>query len=109
MRLLIGGTALALVGLSLGVRARRRTAEPPRYRPRTIGLMAVTGVSLAAYQPLFFLGTERNGVAVGTVVALGSAPVLAGLLEWALTRRLPSITWIGATVLALSGGALDRK
>src|SRR3546814_9292734 len=74
MRLLIGGTALALVGLSLGVRAWRRTAEPPRYRPRTIGLMAVTGVSLAAYQPLFFLGTERNGVAVGTVVALGSAP-----------------------------------
>lgn len=106
MRLLIGGTALALVGLSVGVRARRRTPQPPRYTARAIGLMAVTGVSLAAYQPLFFLGTERNGVAVGTVVALGSAPVLAGLLEWALTRRLPSITWIGATILALGGVAL---
>jgi DME family drug/metabolite transporter len=106
MRLLVGGTALALVGLSLGVRSRRRSVSPPPYTPRAVGLMALTGVSLAAYQPLFFLGTERNGVAVGTVVALGSAPVLAGLLEWALTRRLPSVTWIGATVLALGGVAL---
>ncbi|MGP3534825.1 DMT family transporter [Microbacterium sp. RD1] len=102
MRLLIGGTALAVVGLSAGLRARRR-AGAPRWNARALGLMALTGVSLAVYQPLFFLGTERNGVAVGTVVALGSAPVIAGLLEWALTRRLPRATWIVATALALAG------
>jgi len=55
------------------------------------------------YQPLFFLGTARNGVAVGTVVALGSAPILAGLLEWGLTRRVPSPTWMLATGLATIG------
>ncbi len=60
----------------------------------------------AIYQPLFFLGTERNGVAVGTVVALGSAPILAGLLEWALTRRIPSATWMLATALATVGVVL---
>lgn len=69
-------------------------------------LMALTGVCLAVYQPLFFLGTERNGVAVSTVIALGSAPVLAGLLEWGLTRRRPSGTWIGATALATLGVVL---
>jgi drug/metabolite transporter, DME family len=107
MRLAIGGTALALVGLAWGARMRRRaTTPPPRLTPRALGLMALTGVCLAVYQPLFFLGTERNGVAVGTVVALGSAPVIAGLIEWALTRRLPSATWIGATLLALGGVAL---
>jgi drug/metabolite transporter, DME family len=106
MRLAIGGTALALIGLGIGARVRRRTAGAPRPTGRSLALMAVTGISLAVYQPLFFLGTERNGVAVGTVVALGSAPVIAGVIEWGLTRRLPSTTWIGATVLSLVGVAL---
>ena len=68
--------------------------------------MVLTGVCLAIYQPLFFLGTSLNGVAVGTVVALGSAPILAGLLEWALTRRMPTPTWMGATALATLGVVL---
>ena len=73
---------------------------------RPLALMALTGFCLALYQPLFFLGTERNGVAVGTVVALGSAPILAGLLEWGLTRRVPSGTWMMATALATVGVVL---
>lgn len=68
--------------------------------------MVLTGACLALYQPLFFLGTARNGVAVGTVVALGSAPILAGLLEWALTRRTPTPTWMAATALATLGVVL---
>jgi drug/metabolite transporter, DME family len=107
MRLVVGGTALAAVGLGWGARVRRRAAvTPPRLDRRAFALMAVTGVCLAAYQPLFFVGTERNGVAVGTVVALGSAPVIAGLIEWALTRRSPSGAWFTATALALGGVAL---
>jgi DME family drug/metabolite transporter len=107
MRLVIGGTGLALCGFLLARRHRRRTGAPARRPgPRDLGLMALTGVCLAAYQPLFFLGTQRNGVAVGTVIALGSAPVLAGLLEWALTRRVPSAIWMLATALATVGVVL---
>ncbi len=108
VRLVVGGTALAAVGLGLGARARRRSpgaVRPPLDR-RALGLMALTGVCLAAYQPLFFVGTARNGVAVGTVIALGSAPVLAGLLEWALTRRRPTTSWVGATAVATIGVAV---
>ncbi|MFX8585735.1 hypothetical protein ABTM35_19680, partial [Acinetobacter baumannii] len=83
MRLLVGGTVLAVAGFALAARARaRRGIRNPRLARRAVLLMVVTGVCLAGYQPLFFLGTSRNGVAIGTVVALGSAPVLAGLLEW---------------------------
>lgn len=105
MRLVVGGTALALIGFVLA-RRRTRTTPNPRLTPRALGLMATTGICLAAYQPLFFLGAERNGVAVGTVIALGSAPVLAGLLEWLLTRRAPSVTWLLATALATIGVVL---
>lgn len=108
VRLVVGGTALAVIGLGLGTRARRRSpgaVRPPLDR-RALGLMALTGICLAAYQPLFFVGTARNGVAVGTVIALGSAPVLAGLLEWALTRRRPTTSWVGATAVATIGVAV---
>lgn len=108
MRMVIGGTGLALLAFTLAARHARR--HPSRERPvlglRPLLLMALTGFCLAVYQPLFFLGTARNGVAVSTVIALGSAPVLAGLLEWALTRRLPSPTWMGATGLATVGVVL---
>lgn len=107
VRLAIGGTGLAAAGFLLARRHRRRTgAAPRRATARDLLLMATTGVCLAAYQPLFFLGTQRNGVAVGTVIALGSAPVLAGLLEWALTRRIPSRIWMLATLLATVGVVL---
>lgn len=109
VRMVVGGTALALVAFGLAARhARRRPAADtrPHLGVRSLGLMAITGVCLAVYQPLFFLGTSLNGVAVGTVVALGSAPVLAGLLEWALTRRVPTATWLGATALATVGVGL---
>lgn len=104
VRLVLGGTGLAAIAFLLARRhARGRTTPNPRPGIRPVLLMVLTGVCLATYQPLFFLGTERNGVAVGTVIALGSAPILAGLLEWALTRRTPSATWIAATGLATAG------
>lgn len=107
VRLVIGGTVLAGVSALLARRhARTRATPSPRAGRRAVLLMAATAVCLAVYQPLFFLGTARNGVAVGTVVALGSAPVLAGVLEWLLTRRRPSGIWLGATALATAGVVL---
>lgn len=109
MRMVIGGAGLAIIAFALAAR-HARTRAPGTTRPRLTArpatLMVLTGASLALYQPLFFLGTTRNGVAVGTVIALGSAPILAGLLEWALTRRLPSALWIMATAMATAGVVL---
>lgn len=108
VRLVLGGTGLAAIAFLLARRARRRGTVPPRPRlsASPLVLMGLTGLCLALYQPLFFLGTARNGVAVGTVIALGSAPILAGVLEWTLTRRRPSGAWLLATALATVGVAL---
>jgi DME family drug/metabolite transporter len=78
MRMVIGGTGLAVLAFLLARRhARRQPATSLTLRAlsrakgdiRPLSLMVLTGACLAIYQPLFFLGTERNGVAVGTVVA----------------------------------------
>lgn len=63
----------------------------------------VSGVAVAGYQGLFFVGVERTGVAVGTLVSLGLAPLLAGLLGWAMREGAPGWSWAVMTAFAVVG------
>ena len=103
-RIVLGGALLAaLLGVETA-RAPRRAARRPRVSTVLLVLLGAAGV--AAYQPAFFTGTAENGVAVGTIVALGSAPAFTGLLEWLLLRSAPSPRWFVSTVLAAAGVVL---
>lgn len=98
IRLLIGGAALLLLAL-----ARRVLPSPTRW-PRRPTLAAAAGI--AAYQVCFFGGVAATGVAVGTVVALGSAPIFAGLLGLRFHGERPDRRWLLATALAVAGCGL---
>ncbi len=65
--------------------------------------VALGGICIATYQIFFFAGVARTGVAIGTMVAIGSAPIIAGLLDWLVQKERPSHKWVGATILAISG------
>jgi DME family drug/metabolite transporter len=95
-RILVGGGLLVLVALLTN---GGLTALPKR------PLLLAAG-AVATYQLSFFAAVHDTGVAVGTIVALGSAPALAGGIEWAIERRAPSRAWAGATALACAGVAL---
>lgn len=97
-RLVVGGLALILL-----VRARGGLTNIRSFPPRPT-LIAAMGV--AAYQLCFFAGVSRTGVAVGTIVGIGSAPVMAGLLEWMVYGQRPGRRWMLATTLALIGCVL---
>ena len=101
-RIAVGGALLVLVALRL-----RGSGPAPwsiaRSHPRWV-LAAAAGV--AVYQAAFFAAVADTGVAVGTIVALGSAPALAGALEAALHGRRPSSRWAAATAVASAGVAL---
>ncbi|MCT9931998.1 DMT family transporter [Planotetraspora sp. A-T 1434] len=119
-RLVIGGAVLAVVA----VLARSRTAKPQmgvgaresvhdhgdggRGRRRVIItiVLVVGAVAVAAYQLCFFAAVGRTGVAIGTVVAIGSGPVFTGLLSWLTDQRPPSRRWALATAAAIAGCAL---
>lgn len=94
VRLVVGGLALlALVGVRQAeVRALWRTPA---------GLLA--GLCTGLYQVCFFAGVEQAGVAVGTLVAIGSGPVLTGLLAVRLLGERPGRSWLAATGLCLAG------
>lgn len=69
-------------------------------RRPVIWLMAV---GVAGYQAFFFVGVQLTGVATGTLVALGSAPFVAGLLGWFVGEGAPGWLWAGATAVAILG------
>lgn len=94
-----GGLILALIGLVAWL--RREGVRWPRPTVK-IGWVLLGGVSIMAFQATFFAGTRANGVAVGTVIALGSSPLFAGLFEW-LGGVRPSRRWLVATLLAVVG------
>jgi DME family drug/metabolite transporter len=98
LRLVIAGAALIPYALS-----RRALPSSQRWPLFPTGVAAV---SMAAYQPLFFGAVATTGVAVGTIVAIGSAPIIAGMLSWVVSRERPNTRWGIATALAVLGTAL---
>ena len=63
-------------------------------------------LATAVYQAAFFSAVSLAGVAVGTVVALGSAPVFTGLLARVAVGERPEPRWGLATGLAVIGCTL---
>jgi len=96
-RIACGGALLVLFALAV------RGAAGPRWARGPV-LAGAAGV--AAYQASFFAAVSDTGVAVGTIVALGSAPALTGALEWAVHGSRPPARWAAATALASAGVAL---
>ncbi len=101
-RIALGGALLvAVAALAHG---SLRAGAPGRRWARGPVLAGAAGV--AVYQVSFFAAVADTGVAVGTIVALGSAPTLTGALEWAVDGRRPERRWAAATALACAGVAL---
>jgi DME family drug/metabolite transporter len=96
-RLVIGGLALLAVVPRLG---GRRSAVLAAWRT-PVGLLA--GVMTAVYQLAFFAGVSLAGVALGTLITIGSGPILVGLLSWAFLRERPTGAWWTSTLVCITG------
>jgi len=94
VRIAIGGAVLVLVALGRGTLRGTSWARLPT-------LTAVCAVAL--YQLAFFEGVARAGVAAGTLVAIGSAPVFAGVAAWLALRERPTARWAAATFVGIAG------
>lgn len=65
----------------------------------------LAGAAIAVYNLAFFAGVRLAGVAVGTMVGIGSGPLFAGALQALITRRAPVGLWWLGTALGIGGGA----
>ena len=99
-RITIGSVVLWIVVLA----NRRRDALPSSAALRSMrSLLAIGGLGVAIYTPLFFVAVDRAGVAIGTVVAIASGPFFAAGLDWVFRRVRPTAVWLRGTVVTVFG------
>ena len=101
----VGAAGLAAGGLLLLLTSRgapKMLAACTRAQRWLLGLGAL---AVAGYPLTFYPAVARTGVAVATVIAIGSAPVFAGLLAWATGQGRPGARWAAATAAAVLGCA----
>jgi len=60
-------------------------------------------ICISLFQLLFFSSVRLTGVAIASVVAIGSAPVFSGLIEWIFLKMRPTKVWGISTSLAIIG------
>ena len=93
-RMLCTGVLLVVVAVTAGHRAGIFLAV--RHGPTWLA-----GVAQASFNLCFLAAVSEAGVAVGTLVAIGAAPLVTGLM----TRHVTG-TWMVATTVAVAGLAL---
>jgi DME family drug/metabolite transporter len=99
IRFIVGAIALYAI-TALAHKPLVTTVSLPLY------IWIIAGFGQAMYGATFFAAVHETGVAVGTVVALGSAPILTGVLSAVLFRSLPTRRWMLATAVAIAGMSL---
>ncbi|MEV5983362.1 DMT family transporter [Streptomyces sp. NPDC052114] len=104
--LAIGSAAMGIGGLLQALVAGGRIVrERPRLRAQWPTVL-VGGAGVALYPLAFYTSMHLAGVAVGTVVSLGSAPPASALIERIADGRRLSRRWAAGAALGLAGTVL---
>ena len=104
--LAIGAVAMGFGGLLQAAIAARpmtafRTSLQKQWRTVALGALAV-----AAYPLAFYSSMHLAGVAVGTVVSIGSAPLASAVIERVVDKRPFTGRWVAGALLGVAGAAL---
>lgn len=68
--------------------------------------VALGSVAVATYPLAFYSSMHLAGVAVGTVVSIGSAPLASAVIERIMDKRRFTGRWAVGALLGLAGAAL---
>jgi len=82
------------------------TKNPPKWTGWPVARLLSAAAGLLCCQLCYFAAVKSVGVAVGTVVVVGSSPIMVGFLGMIILKEQPSKAWFGATCMAIVGLAL---
>ncbi|NBB91172.1 MAG: EamA family transporter [Spirochaetes bacterium] len=95
VRVGLGGAVLLICGAAMGEFARPRKYLHP--------VFLLLGLAQAMFNFSYFTGLQMAGVAIGTMIAVGSVPIFSGLFGILLNREPAGARWYGATGMAVVG------
>lgn len=104
--LAIGAVAMGFGGLlqaAVAVRPMMAFSASLRKQWRTVALGAL---AVAAYPLAFYSSMHLAGVAIGTVVSIGSAPLASAVIERVVDKRPFTGRWLAGAVLGVIGAVL---
>ena len=97
LRLLIGGAALCIAGRAVLFR------DLKRLRRHNFSMILLGGLTVAAYQLGFFWATETTGVALATVVTIGTSPLVSRMIGSLRRRPAPDRWWVASAIGLILG------
>jgi DME family drug/metabolite transporter len=104
--LAIGAAAMGIGGLLQAATALGAVRAARSILLRRRGLVLLGALAVAVYPLAFYTSMRLAGVAVGTVVSIGSAPLASALVERVVDRRRLSRRWVVGAGLGLVGMVL---
>jgi len=102
----IGAATMGGGGLVLLAVAGRSALAVLRSGRSSVLVVALGAAAIAVYPLAFYSSMAMAGVAIGTVVSIGSSPMFAALFEWAVDQVRLDQRWAVATVVSAAGGVL---
>ncbi|MDD2463307.1 MAG: EamA family transporter [Desulfobulbus sp.] len=102
--LAIGAVAMGIGGLLQGLIAAGAILHQRRQIANHLPYLLTGGLAVAVYPLAFYTSMRFAGVAIGTVISIGSAPLLSALIEYRLDGGLRlSRKWMCGATLGVSG------
>jgi len=104
--LAIGAAAMGLGGILQALSAARPIVDFSAPLRGQWPLVAVGAAAVAAYPLAFYTSMHLAGVALGTVVSIGSAPLASAVIERITDNRKFTRRWMLGALLGLAGAGL---
>ncbi|MFE3826101.1 DMT family transporter [Streptomyces sp. NPDC059092] len=104
--LAIGALAMGMGGLLQALVAARRMSRQASALRAQRGALLLGALAVAVYPLAFYSSMRLAGVAAGTVVSIGSAPLASAVIERAVDGRRLTRRWMTGVALGLSGTVL---
>jgi DME family drug/metabolite transporter len=104
--LAIGAVAMGVGGLLQALYAAKAVAAQRGALFQRWRLVLLAAAAVAVYPLAFYSSMHLSGVAVGTVVSIGSAPIAAALIERFADSKPLTRRWITGALLGVAGAAV---
>lgn len=104
--LAIGAVAMGVGGLLQALYAAHPISAQWRVLAKRWPLVSLGALAVAVYPLAFYTSMHLAGVAVGTVVSIGSAPVAAAVIERLVDQKPLTRRWMVGALIAVGGAVL---